>query len=165
MRKYRSKTWLTEKYLKEGLSLGKIGRLENVSDDCVLYWMKKHGISRRSLVEIRALKKKEAEKLKKFKAFPVHFEGENDLVEFVEDLKRVEEEEELVRNDPEGLRVLKERALKEYQVSLDTEHRRKDRLERERQREKEGVPEIAWTVKDEIEAWQRIHDEPTKRRK
>jgi len=50
-RRYRDKKWLSDKYLKEKLSLQQIAKLCNVDHKTIYYWLKKFNIPRRSISE------------------------------------------------------------------------------------------------------------------
>lgn len=53
---HREAPWLREQYVDRGLSVGDIARACGVTDNAIDYWMRKHGIARRSTSEARALK-------------------------------------------------------------------------------------------------------------
>ena len=49
--------WLCSEYVEKGRSTGEIAAEAGTTDAAILYWLKKHGIPRRSVAEARALKK------------------------------------------------------------------------------------------------------------
>lgn len=49
--RYKNRNWLEEKYIKEELSLLKIGKICGVSRGTVSYWLKKYGIKVRTISE------------------------------------------------------------------------------------------------------------------
>ena len=53
---FRDKKWLVENYVKQERSTGDIAKGFGVTDAAILFWLKKHGIDRRSLSEARKLK-------------------------------------------------------------------------------------------------------------
>jgi 5-methylcytosine-specific restriction endonuclease McrA len=53
---FRNKEWLEEHYVHRLLSAGDIAKMFSVTDSAVLFWMRKHGIKRRSVSESRKLK-------------------------------------------------------------------------------------------------------------
>ena len=46
---YRNKEWLKNKYINEKLSTRQIGRLVNVDNKTIRYWLKKYNIPSRSI--------------------------------------------------------------------------------------------------------------------
>lgn len=48
--------WLRARYEKQGRSTGEIAAEAGTTDAAIIYWLKKHGIPRRSIGEARALK-------------------------------------------------------------------------------------------------------------
>lgn len=48
--------WLREQYVTLGRSTGEIALSANTTDAAILYWLKKHGIPRRTTSEARAIK-------------------------------------------------------------------------------------------------------------
>ena len=54
---FREKEWLIEHYVNQGLSAGDIAKMHGVTDAAIIFWLKKHGIKRRSVSQARALKK------------------------------------------------------------------------------------------------------------
>lgn len=48
--------WLREQYEAQGRSTGDIAREAKTTDAAILYWLKKHGIARRSVAQARAVK-------------------------------------------------------------------------------------------------------------
>lgn len=54
-RRYRDKMWLEQKYVEEGMSIYEMAEKESVDPTTILNWMKRHGISRRSLSEAQQL--------------------------------------------------------------------------------------------------------------
>lgn len=49
--------WLRREYVDNGRSTGDIAAEAGVTDAAIFYWLKKHGIPRRSISDARALKK------------------------------------------------------------------------------------------------------------
>jgi hypothetical protein len=54
---FRHREWLEREYVEAGRSTGDIAREFGVTDAAVLFWLRKHGIPRRSIAEARALKR------------------------------------------------------------------------------------------------------------
>lgn len=52
-----SAEWMREQYVVLGRSTGEIAAEAGCTDSAILFWMRKHGISRRTVSEARALKK------------------------------------------------------------------------------------------------------------
>lgn len=53
---HREPEWLREQYVKRGRSAAEIGADAGVTAEAVTFWLKKHGIPRRTTSEARALK-------------------------------------------------------------------------------------------------------------
>jgi transposase-like protein len=54
---FRDKAWLTREYAQLGRSTGDIAAQFGVTDAAVLFWLRKHGIPRRSISQARKLKR------------------------------------------------------------------------------------------------------------
>lgn len=54
--KFREKEWLNQHYCIEKISTGEIAKMFGVTDSAILFWMRKHGIKRRTVSESRAIK-------------------------------------------------------------------------------------------------------------
>lgn len=48
--------WLREQYIERGRSTGEIAADAGTTDAAILYWLKKHGIQRRTIAQARTLK-------------------------------------------------------------------------------------------------------------
>jgi hypothetical protein len=53
---FRDKDWLEREYVQNRRSCGDIAREFGVTDESVIYWLRKHDIPRRSVAEARAVK-------------------------------------------------------------------------------------------------------------
>jgi 5-methylcytosine-specific restriction endonuclease McrA len=53
---FREKEWLEEHYIRLGMSTGEIAGIFGVTDCAILFWMRRHGIQRRTVSESRKLK-------------------------------------------------------------------------------------------------------------
>lgn len=53
---FRDKEWLEQNYVSKSMSAGEIAAMFGVTDSAVLFWLRKHGISRRTVSEARAVK-------------------------------------------------------------------------------------------------------------
>ncbi|TXH50932.1 MAG: HNH endonuclease [Desulfurellales bacterium] len=53
---FRHKAWLENEYVELGRSTGDIARQFGVTDAAILFWLRKHGIPRRSVSQARSLK-------------------------------------------------------------------------------------------------------------
>lgn len=53
---FRQKEWLINEYIEQGRSSKDISKQFNVTDSAVLFWLKKHGIKRRKMSEVREKK-------------------------------------------------------------------------------------------------------------
>lgn len=53
---FREKEWLVSEYVEKGRSTGDIAEQFKVTDAAVLFWLRKHGIKRRTVSEARDLK-------------------------------------------------------------------------------------------------------------
>jgi 5-methylcytosine-specific restriction endonuclease McrA len=53
---FRHKEWLEREYVGQGRSSGDIAHQFGVTDAAIVFWLRKHGIPRRSVAEARALK-------------------------------------------------------------------------------------------------------------
>ena len=53
---FRDRDWLTEQYVVLERSTGEIAEEFGVTDAAILFWLKKHGIPRRSVASARAIK-------------------------------------------------------------------------------------------------------------
>lgn len=56
-RRHREKEWLEEQYVSHGRSMADIAIGEGLTEVAITFWMRRHGIPRRSTSEVRALKK------------------------------------------------------------------------------------------------------------
>lgn len=54
--KFREEDWLRQEYAVLGRSAGDIAKQFSVTDSAVIFWLRKHGIPRRSTAEARSLK-------------------------------------------------------------------------------------------------------------
>ena len=55
-REFRSKDWLLKNYVQQGMSTGEIAAMFGVTDAAVIFWLRKHGIPRRSVSAARYIK-------------------------------------------------------------------------------------------------------------
>jgi hypothetical protein len=53
---FRDKAWLLENYSKQNRSTGEIAKQFGVTDAAVLFWLRRHGIPRRTVSEARSIK-------------------------------------------------------------------------------------------------------------
>lgn len=53
---FRSKEWLEDNYVKNEISSGDISKMFGVTDAAILFWLKKHGIPRRTVSGARKIK-------------------------------------------------------------------------------------------------------------
>lgn len=53
---FRDKEWLEQHYVSDGMSTGEIAAMFSVTDAAVIFWLRKHGIKRRSISEARSVK-------------------------------------------------------------------------------------------------------------
>jgi hypothetical protein len=54
--KHRERDWLHREYVEKGRSTGEIAAELGFTDAAVIFWLRKHGIPRRSVSDARALK-------------------------------------------------------------------------------------------------------------
>lgn len=55
--KHRERDWLLAEYVEKGRTVGDIAKGLGLTEVALTFWMRKHGIGRRSTSEVRALKK------------------------------------------------------------------------------------------------------------
>lgn len=55
--KHRERDWLEQQYVTLGRSTGDIAKDEGFTEEAIIFWMRKHGIPRRSIGQARALKR------------------------------------------------------------------------------------------------------------
>lgn len=56
-REHWDRAWLEQKYLREKMSAREIADMQGITEGAILYWMKRHGIPRRSISGSRKVKK------------------------------------------------------------------------------------------------------------
>ena len=54
---FREKEYLVEEYLNKGRSCADIAKEHSVTESAILHWLRKHGIKRRTVSDVRKLKK------------------------------------------------------------------------------------------------------------
>lgn len=53
---FRDKAWLVKHYCEDEISTGEIGKMFGVTDAAILFWLRRNGIKRRTVLEARKIK-------------------------------------------------------------------------------------------------------------
>lgn len=169
MNEHRDKKFLEEKYLKEKLSCGAIGRLCNKDAETIRRWLYRLGVPVRSVEQVREMKRRE----KKEKEKPRQITEEERQSKIREILRikknlaalkeRIKEEEEFERASPAeqaAMRARWEDRRKQIQAVEDGKYRKeqRDKLMREIEEENKKMISNQWHGGSVVEMMESIQN-------